>query len=108
MFYHTDTTYCDPNAIGCYSYTTVGFKKENSLENAFSVYPNPTTGNLMLHNETKGLCSLEIQNSLGQIILKQTVELGKTELDLSAYPKGLYFFRIANDNAVLVKKIVVE
>lgn len=106
MFYRTDTSYCDVNAVACYSYSTVGLNQENSLENEFRVFPNPTAGKLIIQKESNGLVSFKILNSIGQMLLEQKSEIHKIELDLSEFPRGIYFVLITNKNGTLVKKII--
>jgi hypothetical protein len=78
-----------------------------------AIFPNPTTGKITLTisgiNEKVNLSVVTIQ---GQEIYTDefyTMYSGTSrQIDLSAYPKGIYFIKIANDKSVNVKKVVVD
>lgn len=78
-----------------------------------SIFPNPTTGKLTLTisgiNEN---VKLSVVTTHGQEIYTDefyTIYSGTTrQIDLSAYPKGIYFIKLANDKSVNVKKVVVD
>jgi hypothetical protein len=56
----------------------------------FSVYPNPS--NAIFNIKGKGIRKLFISNSQGQIIeSKEYNNLNSIQIDLSAYPKSVYF-----------------
>jgi len=79
------------------------------------LYPNPTKGILQidisgLNNNTIDMC---IVNMAGQIMyceIISNVSFGKLNksLDLSYYPKGIYFIRLLNNETNIVKKIVIQ
>lgn len=80
-----------------YEIFTVGIK-ETELNISLSVFPNPTTDNLILHVDDFGLSTLnyqlyDIQGKLlnnGQIISKQT------QIDLNNWPSATYFLHVIN------------
>lgn len=70
--------------------TTGIAETENLL--TIGIYPNPGSGKFMIRlPEEKGKTELSIYNSLGMETGRFTCTGMQTEIDLSAYPKGLYF-----------------
>ena len=97
---------------GCDSIVTlhltisVGIDEHQGLE-SFQVYPNPTTGKLTVN--AKDLSQVQLFDIYGRFL--QVWEAGEeiTEIDLSAYAKGVYFVRILkNDKPVGVTKVVKQ
>jgi hypothetical protein len=80
-----------------------------------SVYPNPTTGEFSL-----GIKSIEynsntryaIYNMLGAIVLRKNLENNSGEItdkiDLSTYPKGMYFIEVSVDGKKSTSKLIVK
>ncbi len=64
-------------------------------DKTLKLYPNPTSG--LLHVEIDqqfGPCNVLFFNSLGQMVHTQKVETDVATLDVSAFPKGMYFVNI--------------
>lgn len=74
-------------------------------EMEFSVYPNPTSGNITFTYEGN-LENLEILNEIGESILWTTEDL--YEYDFSDLASGVYFLTATIDNRQLIRKIVVK
>jgi hypothetical protein len=72
------------------------------LNNDLIIYPNPTNGslNIKIDFPFKEL-KITIFNLNGQQILTAT---NRTELDISHFPKGLYFIKLKIDNKIIDKK----
>lgn len=76
--------------------------------------PNPSNGitGLTLEIATKGPTDITIYNLNGQVIYKE--DLGDftgrcfREIDLSGSPKGIYFFKVTQNNESLSKKLILE
>jgi hypothetical protein len=74
------------------------------LNNKLIIYPIPTNGSLNIkidfpYKELK----ITIFNLNGQKILTAT---NRTELDISHFPKGLYFIKLKIDNKIIDKKFI--
>lgn len=74
------------------------------LNNELVIYPNPTNGSLNIkidfpYKELK----ITIFNLRGQKILTAN---NRTELEISHFPKGLYFIKLKIDNEIIDKKII--
>ena len=75
---------------------------EDYLADDITIYPNPTSGILIIKSNT--LQQVEIYNINGVLI----VNSDKSEIDLSQYSKGLYLAKIITDKGTAVKKIVLN
>jgi hypothetical protein len=69
------------------------------LTNLLEVYPNPTTGRLLIKG-CKSSSVKELFTHSGQLLLR----IKENELDLSRLPKGLYLLRCEDQ----IRKVVVE
>jgi hypothetical protein len=74
----------------------------------FNVYPNPTTGLLLVEVPT-GFALMEVQvlNTLGQVVLRQPGQ-NAASLDLSILAPGLYTVRAQGQHKVLTRTVVVR
>jgi hypothetical protein len=80
-------------------------------DKAFTIYPNPSSGKIQVSmNGYIGKASFIVSNSDGQKILKKEIfSLYFTQsLDLSNYPKGLYFLKMETSKGVSVQKFVLQ
>jgi len=108
-FADSASIYINPNFVGIYSSTII-------YENKFSIYPNPSKGNLFVNFELKeeSKVSFELINSLGQVIKKEaelnyakgsnTYNLTIESLNLNS---GVYFMSIISNNQKYTQRIVI-
>jgi hypothetical protein len=85
--------------------TNVGIV-ENKNRFSCEIFPNPSTGifNLTISDEAK-IETVFVTDIAGKKI-KEPVK--KNEIDLSAYPAGIYFLNIATEDGSAVKKLIRE
>lgn len=80
----------------------------NELSNTkFSVYPNPTTENILVNGVVKG-STLEVVNALGQVVYSEVVSNTKTNINVANYTNGLYMVRITNNGEVITNSFVKQ
>lgn len=73
-----------------------------------TIYPNPTQGKLSIESHQHDL-SFEWLNPQGQLLLKGTLAKGENDLDLSAFPSGMYFLTIFDKGKrIATEKIALE
>lgn len=76
--------------------------------NALNIYPNPTTGTIVLHG-LEGVTSLEVFNVLGQKIFSRKEIINAEEtIDLMGQPSGVYFIVTSDDKGIVNNKIIKQ
>ena len=82
-------------------------------ETMLQVFPNPSKGifNLLLNLPVQEMVQIRVCNILGHVISSLTLNHADTQvlqLDLSAYPKGIYLLQVQNSSQTLSKRIVLD
>jgi glucose/arabinose dehydrogenase len=74
--------------------------------NLFHVFPNPSSGKVNVSMAAKGsdLIEVSVRNGQGEELSKQQVSSNAAEVDLSAYPNGLYFLQVEGYSAKIIKQ----
>jgi hypothetical protein len=98
------------NVNGCSSSATItqsavdctGLTAISSNDMSVAVYPNPFNSVITIMSNTK--TEIEVFNVLGSKVYSTTIEIGKSEVDLSTQSKGIYFVRIG----LVTKKLIKE
>lgn len=91
------------DSIGCqitdifYVYVWPLGVEQQASNQSFTLFPNPTTGIITIKG-TEG--PVQVLNVFGQVVLHSS----ETELDLSTYPRGVYFVRTEEGT----RKIVLQ
>ena len=86
----------------------------NKNENVLKVFPNPTTDKIIItiasdfDIENSELCSVELSNVSGQVVMRNTICSSSTILDTSHLPNGIYIMTLRNGRQRFVKKIVKQ
>ena len=73
-------------------------KESTELNNIVKLYPNPTTGKIIILNESINTLKINITDIRGKLILSETLGSGKQEINISEKTEGVYFFKILKDN----------
>jgi PKD repeat protein len=84
---------------------------EEQLTEIFTLYPNPTKGNVFIQRSNSSESAvLFIRNILGKTILEKSMIKGEasTEISLSEYPKGVYLISVQTENGIITKRLVKE
>ncbi len=70
------------------------------------VYPNPANDKLIISTSNKGKeIKAELLNIQGQKMWAGVIQ-EKTVIDVSSFPKGVYFLKVNNGEEVFVRKII--
>ena len=85
----------------------------NPLTAKISIYPNPSNGKFQLDiidSQFANEYSLEIYDAKGGKIFatSQTSQQTNFNLDLSGFPKGIYFIRLFDGNLQYKRKIIIQ
>ncbi|MDB9963730.1 S8 family serine peptidase [Vicingaceae bacterium] len=78
---------------------------EGSLNNSFSVYPNPSDGMFTLKFKELPTNNIQITDMSGRIIEELNIKSELSTIDLSNYSKGIYF--LTERNSGVVEKLIV-
>ncbi len=82
----------------------------SNLNSHFAIYPNPNNGEFTVKlNAVSENMSIEIYNSLGQLVLKEKPNNLITVININTKAKGIYIVRIKENNLVIkTEKIIKE
>ena len=83
-----------------------GINDEVNTNDQVNIYPNPSTGKFIIEQQKmlEGM-SLEVYNAVGEKVLQQQTT---NEIDLTNFPKGIYFVKIYDGEKSYTNKIVVQ
>lgn len=87
----------------------VGINELAENQKGVTLFPNPNTGSfqILLNAQNEG-ASLQIYNSVAQLLIEQEITSDKTNIDLHSYNTGLYYIRVKNGQSTQVLKIIKE
>jgi hypothetical protein len=93
-------------SLGTHKIDTLG--KETFESTAFSIFPNPTNGNLNIHfEESNGSYDVALFSLLGQKVFgKNNIE--NSVLSLPNLPSGTYLLRLTKESKVITKKLIIN
>ena len=107
----TDGSGCEAEMYVTLTITTgIG---DNSLENSFDIYPNPTNGEFALIfklNEPRDM-NIKIMNIIGEEVFASAFAQVKNQtvnFDLNSVASGVYFVTIQSGDEMVSKKIVIR
>jgi len=92
-----------------FTYTITDIKSPENIN--LKIYPNPTTGELKIENGELKIKSIEVFDINGR---KQKAESrrqkgqGKTVIDMSHLPTGMYLLHIDTEQGEVIKKVVKQ
>ncbi|MCX6232658.1 MAG: T9SS type A sorting domain-containing protein, partial [Bacteroidetes bacterium] len=92
--------------------STVGINEISNTINC-QIYPNPTSGLITVAiNGSNSSLNLQLYDIVGKLIYEEKLLLKNQSitknLDLSAYPKGIYFIKLSNKNTSKVERLILE
>ena len=73
-----------------------------------NLYPRPNNGVFTIELDAVENVVVEIYTISGQLILQQPLTKNITKVNLTKYPKGMYFVKVGSDSQTIVKKIVYQ
>ena len=97
--------------------TSTGVSKISSMPSSVNsvslsnidVYPNPTSGNLIVSNIETNLTNIFIYNMLGSLMYSEKIsQKNKIELDFSFLSSGIYNLVFSSDKGFVNQKIIIE
>jgi uncharacterized delta-60 repeat protein len=87
--------------------TTLVTGTEDSAENIFTVFPNPTNGLVKINLTNPGqVKEISLLNLMGQNLKQMRPEGPTVELDLRDYPAGLFLLKLSGPGKTFTQKII--
>lgn len=87
---------------------TTGFKSITNTP-TITLFPNPATTSITLHSQlTINNSLLTIEDVLGNKIYQQTISGNDTQIDISTWSEGVYFYEVIGANETTRGKFVKE
>lgn len=96
------TYYFDNVNFGTPLLNTVDFATPN-----FSMYPNPATNTLNI-NSVSDIKEVKIYNTLGQLVMNQSINSNSLVLPVENLSKGIYIIAVQIQNEVIRKQFIKE
>ncbi len=77
---------------------------------AFSIYPNPSTGNAtIVFNKPVNKGVVQLYNTLGEKCFEQNISsVSSIEINFTSISSGIYFLKINADNKQSVQKLIIQ
>lgn len=87
---------------------TNSLNENNLFDDNVVIYPNPAEQNVILKS-SQSITDIEIHNSVGQLILKQSAYTKEINLNTQAFDSGIYLVKLAlaNNNSI-IKKLIIK
>lgn len=87
----------------------IGLDKISNINNAITLYPNPTKNKIIINSSNRIINKVEVYNLLGQKIYEKELNDKTININASKFGKGNYITKIySKDGGVINKKLVVE
>jgi hypothetical protein len=99
------------SANKCATSTITGLNDFVLMQGDFDVFPNPSKGTITINTTESSFSSVEIFNSMGQLIYTNSLVLDEPlAIALQEVNAGIYFVRCSDkaSGVFCVKKLVVE
>lgn len=105
----TDAKGCGIMDTACVSFETGLFGRKLSGEKRVKVSPNPGGGKYSFEFPVEGKKSLEVIDALGKRVFYAETNAAAETIDISSYPKGMYYARVVSGEGLnTVLKLVKE
>lgn len=97
--------------VNLFAYLSSNFSLTNTLklnkeEEAIRVFPNPTTQ--MVYIQGNNINRVEIISTNGQVLKTISTQEETLEIDLSSFPKGVYWLKINTPSQSTTKEIILN
>ena len=81
----------------------------SSNQNLVSVFPNPASGKIYIHNQSVQALQFTLFNSLGEKIIDQQIKNSGDVIDISKFVNGIYFYEVNSvENIYQTGKLVKQ
>ncbi len=83
-----------------------GINENANVIDEINLYPNPSKGTIFIDLALDA--SIAVFNQLGQIIIEEKYQKGKSEIDLQKFANGVYYIVISNKESKAYCKVVKQ
>ena len=107
--YITSGTYNFVDSINCVNEILILSLTNDIAEessDAFTIFPNPTNGNVVISLFSDDQCRLNVYDSQGQLVFENPSISNGEEVNLSDYSPGVYIFRVYTYNQIYTRRII--
>ncbi len=102
------TTLLASTTKGLYEFGSTSSFVNNTKQEFFNVFPNPTTGILSINASGISKAEVSVYTINGALVYKENLDSPVYELNLSAFEKGLYILKIKSEKGIETKKVVLQ
>jgi hypothetical protein len=97
------------DSVYYYYHTAVVTGIPDAFEAGVAVYPNPSSGKVTISSKSP-ISGLEIYNLAGNRVYSDPKIKQQTskEINLTAFPKGIYFVKVYTGTKSQIRKVVVQ
>lgn len=101
------------NNAGCVNYSdelnpaNSGIAASN-LSNPIKIYPNPSTGIFSISSDNSRIDEIKVTDLMGKTVFEVSVKDMHKEINLSEYPKGIYFIHVKYENNNVIQKLELK
>ncbi|MEI6816192.1 MAG: T9SS type A sorting domain-containing protein [Bacteroidota bacterium] len=93
------------DSLQCYQSITTSAHEVTLLQNTISLYPNPTTSTLTIHQDTYSPSQqIIITDVLGNKVYSQALNNSTETIDISQLSSGIYFYEVSGKRGKIVKE----
>src|SRR6056297_824589 len=103
---NTPAYYCADNFY--VGQAEVGIERETTLKSEFALYPNPAKERVTVSSQSTETFSCILYDYTGKALQQIKNALHSRQIDLSAYPDGMYILKIQNGQQITTKRIVKQ
>ncbi|MEN0006115.1 MAG: LamG-like jellyroll fold domain-containing protein [Bacteroidota bacterium] len=90
---------------GCVEASVVSTNEQDQVF-SFTLSPNPTPGLLTIQHQIKEEVTFRLISTNGQLLLTKTLNQSTSEVDLSAFPKGVYMLQLSYADHIITQKVI--
>jgi hypothetical protein len=105
----TDVNGCISDTSNVIYVVITGLSSLVSSDGDIKIFPNPAYNNITIENTTNyNDIQVSIFDISGQLLLQQSLQLAKTEIDISSFAKGVYVLKVENEKGIIMEKLIKE
>ena len=94
------------NLVALPTITATSIGEKSKLNDFLNIYPNPFNNNLTVKNTSNTTLSISVIDINGKVVISQSSNLEKIDLNTSELVNGVYFLNIKNENSESNYKII--